>query len=404
MARLRPGRADPPDAARRPAARRGGRPSTRRATATALPRRADAALPAALAASSSPIPLSDVDETLDRLLRRRGARDRRRPARARRLRVVARRDRPAAARPDRGRPRARSPAATSRAASSPPTTAPRSAGSGLALNAMLDRLEEAFAQRQASEERLRRFLADASHELRTPLASIRGYAELFRMGASARPGGAATGDAADRGGGGADGRARRGPADAGAARRGARPGPRAGRPRRRSRATRSDDARATAPDRGDRRSTRQREAPTVLGDPTSCARCSPTCCATRSSTRPPATAIEVGVAPTRPATPSCGSATTGPGCRPGRTPPRCSSASGAPRAAASAGAAGAGLGLAIVAGIVDAHGGTVRAANAEGGGAEFIVELPMTSPFKNSRLGVDALSRAAMVPGSGEPG
>lgn len=55
---------------------------------------------------------------------------------------------------------------------------------GLALNAMLDRLEQAFAERQASEERLRQFLADASHELRTPLASIRGYAELFRMGAT----------------------------------------------------------------------------------------------------------------------------------------------------------------------------------------------------------------------------
>lgn len=55
---------------------------------------------------------------------------------------------------------------------------------GLALNAMLDRLEDAFAARTRSEERLRRFLADASHELRTPLASIRGYAELFRMGAT----------------------------------------------------------------------------------------------------------------------------------------------------------------------------------------------------------------------------
>jgi two-component system OmpR family sensor kinase len=58
---------------------------------------------------------------------------------------------------------------------------------GIALNAMLDRLERAFSQRQASEERLRRFLADASHELRTPLASIRGYAELFRMGAARDP-------------------------------------------------------------------------------------------------------------------------------------------------------------------------------------------------------------------------
>jgi two-component system, OmpR family, sensor kinase len=54
---------------------------------------------------------------------------------------------------------------------------------GMSLNSMLDRLEEAFAERQASEDKLRQFLADASHELRTPLASIRGYAELFRMGA-----------------------------------------------------------------------------------------------------------------------------------------------------------------------------------------------------------------------------
>jgi len=58
---------------------------------------------------------------------------------------------------------------------------------GLALNAMLARLESAFAARQASEDRLRRFLADASHELRTPLASIRGYAELFRIGAARTP-------------------------------------------------------------------------------------------------------------------------------------------------------------------------------------------------------------------------
>ena len=58
---------------------------------------------------------------------------------------------------------------------------------GLALNRMLDRLEDAFAAREASQERLRRFIADASHELRTPLVSIRGYAELFRMGAARKP-------------------------------------------------------------------------------------------------------------------------------------------------------------------------------------------------------------------------
>jgi two-component system OmpR family sensor kinase len=58
---------------------------------------------------------------------------------------------------------------------------------GLALNAMLGQIEAAFAERRASEARLRRFVADASHELRTPLTSIRGYAELFRRGAASRP-------------------------------------------------------------------------------------------------------------------------------------------------------------------------------------------------------------------------
>ncbi|MBO0682014.1 MAG: HAMP domain-containing histidine kinase [Candidatus Dormibacteraeota bacterium] len=58
---------------------------------------------------------------------------------------------------------------------------------GAALNVMLSGIEEAFRQRQASEDRLRRFVADASHELRTPLTSVRGYAELFRRGADRRP-------------------------------------------------------------------------------------------------------------------------------------------------------------------------------------------------------------------------
>ena len=56
-----------------------------------------------------------------------------------------------------------------------------------ALNRMLDEIQAAFGQRDATENRLRRFLADASHELRTPLTSIRGYAELFRQGAGRRP-------------------------------------------------------------------------------------------------------------------------------------------------------------------------------------------------------------------------
>jgi len=51
---------------------------------------------------------------------------------------------------------------------------------GAALNAMLGRIE-------ASDQRLRRFVADASHELRTPLAAVRAYAELFGRGADSRP-------------------------------------------------------------------------------------------------------------------------------------------------------------------------------------------------------------------------
>ena len=58
---------------------------------------------------------------------------------------------------------------------------------GHSVNLMLTRLEHAFNEQRASEHRLRRFIADASHELRTPLSSIRGYAELFRRGASSRP-------------------------------------------------------------------------------------------------------------------------------------------------------------------------------------------------------------------------
>ncbi len=52
-----------------------------------------------------------------------------------------------------------------------------------AINAMLDRIDHALAQRDASVRQMRRFIGDASHELRTPLVTVRGYAELYRMGA-----------------------------------------------------------------------------------------------------------------------------------------------------------------------------------------------------------------------------
>lgn len=53
----------------------------------------------------------------------------------------------------------------------------------VSLNGMLAQIEAAFAARAASEARMRRFIADASHELRTPLSTVRGYGELYRMGA-----------------------------------------------------------------------------------------------------------------------------------------------------------------------------------------------------------------------------
>jgi two-component system OmpR family sensor kinase len=58
---------------------------------------------------------------------------------------------------------------------------------GLALNGMLSQIEAAFAERTESNNRLRRFIADASHELRTPLTSIRGYSEMLRRGANEFP-------------------------------------------------------------------------------------------------------------------------------------------------------------------------------------------------------------------------
>ena len=241
---------------------------------------------------------------------------------------------------------------------------------GIALNQMLDRLEEAFSRRQASEERLRAFIADASHELRTPLASIRGYAELFRMGA------VPDGPEAER--------AMRRIEDE-AARMGvlvedlltlARLDQIADAPHVELdvAALASDavgDARATAPDReisldaapapvrGDAHQLRQ-----VLGN------------LLRNALvhTPAGTPIEVSVAPG----PDVVRVTVrdhGPGL-PTDDPDAIFERFWRAEGGRERGKGGAGLGLAIVAGIVDAHGGRVSASNAPGGGASFVVRLP----------------------------
>ena len=69
---------------------------------------------------------------------------------------------------------------------SPPST--EVGALSLSLNKMLGQIEESFAAQRASEAKQRQFVSDASHELRTPLAAIRGYAELYRMGAIPEPG------------------------------------------------------------------------------------------------------------------------------------------------------------------------------------------------------------------------
>jgi two-component system OmpR family sensor kinase len=243
---------------------------------------------------------------------------------------------------------------------------------GIALNAMLDRLERAFSQRQASEDRLRRFLADASHELRTPLASIRGYAELFRMGAAREPEEVAK--AMQR-------------IEDEAARMGvlvedllllARLDEIAEAPHRvvDLAALAGDavsDARATAPDR--EIGLEAEAGTTVLGDAHQLRQVLGNLLRNALVHTPAGTGIEVMVA-------------NGDGRV--RLSVR-DHGPGLPSADADAlferfwraeggrerGRAGAGLGLAIVAAIVDAHGGEVGAANAPDGGAVFSVELPV---------------------------
>jgi two-component system OmpR family sensor kinase len=242
---------------------------------------------------------------------------------------------------------------------------------GIALNAMLDRLERAFGEREASEDRLRQFLADASHELRTPLASIRGYAELFRMGAAREPAdvekamrriedeaarmGALVEDlltlarldeVAD---------APHGRVDLAAIVRDA-----------------VDDGRATAPDREIR--ARIDGPAIVLGDADQLRQVLGNLLRNALVHTPHGTEIDVSVER------GADDVTLevrdhGPGLPPG-DPAALFERFWRSEGGRERGKGGAGLGLAIVAAIVDAHGGQVEAANAAGGGASFVVRLP----------------------------
>jgi two-component system OmpR family sensor kinase len=252
---------------------------------------------------------------------------------------------------------------------------------GIALNAMLERLERAFEGQKASEERLRRFLADASHELRTPLASIRGYAELFRIGAAREP--AETEKAMRR-------------IEQEAARMGVlvedlltlarldelRDVERAEVDLAALARDAVDDARATAPERAI--SLAAPDAAVVLGDAHQLRQVLGNLLRNALVHTPAGTPIEVTLA-------RAGEQARlevrdhGPGLPSGTDPDALFERFWRAEGGRERGRAGAGLGLAIVAGVVERHGGRVRAADAPDGGATFTVALPLSQPALSAR-------------------
>jgi two-component system, OmpR family, sensor kinase len=242
---------------------------------------------------------------------------------------------------------------------------------GLALNAMLARLERAFAEREASENRLRRFLADASHELRTPLASIRGYAELFRLGAAEDPN--ALEDSMRR-------------IEAESRRMGVlvedmltlarldelRDPVREPVDLAQIAADAAADARATAPDRPI--DVHADGAALVSGDPQQLRQVAANLVRNALVHTPAGTPVEVGVDHDD-ANVSLIVRDHGRGLPPG-DPAQLFQRFWRAERGRTRGKGGAGLGLAIVGEIAAAHGGSVEAANADGGGARFVVRLP----------------------------
>jgi two-component system OmpR family sensor kinase len=246
---------------------------------------------------------------------------------------------------------------------------------GIAFNNMLGQIEKAFAERTASENRLRRFLSDASHELRTPLVSIRGYAELFRIGAAREPD--ETENAMRR-------------IEEEAQRMGVlvedmltlarldevREPVREPVELRQIATDAVEDARAVDPSRSIELVA---DTPvTVLGDPHQLPQILANLMRNALTHTPPGTAVQVRVW-------SEGDDAVlevrdhGPGLPPG-DPADLFERFRRAGAGRERGPGGAGLGLAIVAAIADAHGGGVSASNADGGGASFVVRLPAHRP------------------------
>jgi two-component system OmpR family sensor kinase len=249
---------------------------------------------------------------------------------------------------------------------------------GLALNGMLSQIEAAFAERTQSNQRLRRFIADASHELRTPLTSIRGYSEMLRRGAAES---AADSDLArrrieeesvrmsvlvddmlliarlDQGR-----PLEKGPVDL--------------------RAIATDaaaDARVVAPQR---EITLSANGPVVVeGDDTRLRQVLGNLVRNALVHTPQQTPVEISVS-TEDGMGRIAVADHGPGLRPDeiarifepffRVDPSRSRDSG-----------GAGLGLSIVSAVVSAHGGKVQVKETTGGGATFEVELPLAATGAN---------------------
>jgi two-component system OmpR family sensor kinase len=242
---------------------------------------------------------------------------------------------------------------------------------GIALNRMLDRLQEAFAEREASEARLRQFIADASHELRTPLTSIRGYSELFRLGAEADP--EETAKALRRI---EDEAARMGVLveDLLALARLEEPEARVHEPVVLAdvAADTVEDARAIAPDRAIELTADEHAR--VDGDPLQLHQVIANLLRNAIAHTPAGTPIEV-VVRRRGREASVTVRDHGPGL-PDVDPELLFERFWRAEAGRERGKAGAGLGLAIVAGIVHAHDGSVTAENALGGGAAFTVTLP----------------------------